>query len=132
MTHRTTITLLLTAVLQSAPLALPAQSAPESAEADANRAALESTAEAERRIPFDPVLVGLPDLPDPLARPEDFARAQGLIEARLAELVGPRAEGQPAETGGPQLDVPADDATEGQAHKPRIRGLPLCRLCCWR
>lgn len=112
------------------PLALPAQSVHGGAEADADPAAVESTSGAEHRIPFDPALVGLPDLPDPPVTSEDFERAQGLIEARLAELVGPGTEGASAESAEPSEAAPADDAAEGQAQAqdPRLAALEALLL----
>ncbi|MCG6985288.1 MAG: mechanosensitive ion channel [Thiocapsa sp.] len=61
---------------------------------------------------------------------EDFERAQGLIEARLAELVGPGTEGASAESAEPSEAAPADDAAEGQAQAqdPRLAALEALLL----
>jgi small-conductance mechanosensitive channel len=37
-------------------------------------------------LPFDPALVGLPGLPEPMTSAEDFRQAMDLIDARLSEL----------------------------------------------
>ena len=76
MIHRASTTFLLSILLPFIPVAPLAQSLPGMAGSDAGSAAVESTtAEAEPRIPFDPALVGLPDFPDPLSTPGDYARA---------------------------------------------------------
>ena len=80
MIHRATTTFLLTTVLALIPFSLLAQSLQEAVGADAGSGTAESaTLETKPRIPFDSALVGLPGLPDPLATPEDFLRAQELI-----------------------------------------------------
>jgi MscS family membrane protein len=112
--HRTAIAFVLAAAVQSVALGLPAQSDQEPTEAAAVPEATESAAEAEHGIPFDPALVGLAGFPDPLKTSEDYARAQNLIEARLARLKELPVEKEPAKPGGPQNNGPAEDVGEGQ------------------
>jgi small-conductance mechanosensitive channel len=106
------IVFILATVLQSVTLPLSAQPLSENGDVAATPQAVESAAEAEQQIPFDPALVGLPGFPDPLTTAEDYARALELIEARLGAL---REVGPDAEAGDPPDDGSADAAAGREA-----------------
>jgi small-conductance mechanosensitive channel len=114
MIHRATIIFFFAAFLQSALFALHAQSVPEAEEDNTDPAKTESAAEDAHRLPFDPALIGLPDFPETLASPKDYAKAQALIESRLAKLDQHETKGKPDKTRDTQEEGPADEPGEDQ------------------
>jgi len=114
MIHRATIIFFFAAFLQSALFALHAQSVPEAAEDNTDPAKTESAAEDAHRLPFDPALIGLPDFPETLASPKDYAKAQALIESRLAKLDQQETKGKLDKTRDTQEEGPADEPGEDQ------------------
>ena len=122
------IAFFLAAAVQSVALGLPAESDQETAKAAAVPEPMESATEAESRIPFDTALAGLPDYPDPLRTAEDYARAEELIQARLAGLEELTAHRKPADAGEPKDNGLAEDAEEGQEEAPGARTAALQAL----
>jgi hypothetical protein len=65
-----------------------------------------------------------------MASPEDYTRAEALIDSRLGELDQREAKGKPDKTGEVPEEGPAGEAGEGQqrGHDPRIRPLQTLLL----
>ena len=130
--------LLLTCLAVTAPSALAADpasapatdadpqaaAAPESATAQQTGEGAAAGAEAAQEpnqqpseLPFDPALVGLPGLPQPMISAEDFRRALDLIDARLAELET-ALEALPVDAPPAVPDTGADAAAAGEDAAP--------------
>ncbi|MFP4495181.1 MAG: mechanosensitive ion channel domain-containing protein [Halochromatium sp.] len=121
----------------SAAVAAQDDSASEPDQAGGSEAASEQSVEAEsdaeqpeqasdrsigndrQALTFDPALVGLPELPQPMATPADFEKALALIDARIAEntaaLEAAMAEAAAAETAAAESELAADAAEEEAA-----------------
>jgi len=94
-----------------------AVSAPNQDEQTAEEAPVERPAQASA---FDPALVGLPELPQPMTSPDDFQKTLELIDARIAEksaaleaaraAAATAAEAVAAEAAAADAESPADAA----------------------
>lgn len=94
----------------AAPESVSAQQTGEGAAAGAEAAQEPNQRPSE--LPFDPALVGLPGLPQPMISAEDFHQALDLIDARLAELEA-ALEALPVDA-----DPAADAAAAGEDAAP--------------
>lgn len=109
MTFRAKIAFVLAVTLQLCGVRLHAEPVPEAADTADTVETIEPAVEAENRMPFDPALVGLPDFPDPITTPEEFARGQQLIEARLASLNERKIDEGAAASESADAQAPAED-----------------------
>ncbi|WP_201244656.1 mechanosensitive ion channel domain-containing protein [Halochromatium salexigens] len=101
-----------------APSEVAVEGAPQAdSDAEPSEQAPDTPVENGRQaLAFDPALVGLPDLPQPMASPDDFQKTLDLIDVRIAEktaaLEAAMADAAAAEAPAFEAESAADDAEE--------------------